>query len=396
MQIKTIGIDLGKTACDVVARDGRGKVVARRRLSRARLVTWLATLPPARVGMAASCGAHHLARRLSELGHEVRLMPAQYVRPFVQTDKHDQADAEAIAEAVQRPQMGFVPIESAAQLDLQALHRARDRLVTQRTGLINQIRAFLLERGIALQPGRLALARALPEMLAAADELSPTMRARLARLRVHWQALDDEIAALDQHILIIARTHPGARLLMTIPGIGAPDRDRADRGHRRRPGVRPRARPRLLARPGAAAARHRRQGAAARHCQTRQRLSPAPPGARRAFAQAQRQDPGRPPRRLAARPGSQGPSERRDRGARGQARPLVLGGAGQEPAVAAGQRLSPRGCSRHDQLSARLRKGMATTVVRRRPSLTNEPTHRGRSGDQASDARISLTARGPN
>ncbi len=108
MQIKTIGIDLGKTACDVVARDGRGKVVARRRLSRARLVTWLANLPPARVGMEASCGARHLARRLSELGHEVRLMPAQYVRPFVQTDKHDQADAEAIAEAVQRPQMRFV------------------------------------------------------------------------------------------------------------------------------------------------------------------------------------------------------------------------------------------------------------------------------------------------
>jgi transposase len=221
MQIKTIGIDLGKTACDVVARDGRGKVVARRRLSRARLVTWLANLPPARVGMEASCGARHLARRLSELGHEVRLMPAQYVRPFVQTNKHDQADAEAIAEAVQRPQMRFVPIKSAAQLDLQALHRARDRLVTQRTGLINQIRAFLLERGIALQPGRLALARALPEMLGAADELSPTMRALLARLRVHWQALDDEIAALDQHILIIARTHPGARLLMTIPAIGA-------------------------------------------------------------------------------------------------------------------------------------------------------------------------------
>jgi transposase len=221
MQITTIGIDLGKTACDVVAMDERGKVVARRRLSRAKLVAWLANLPPARIGMEASCGAHHLAHRLAELGHEVRLMPAQYVRPFVKTNKHDQADAEAIAEAVQRPQMRFVPIKSAAQLDLQALHRARDRLVTQRTGLINQIRAFLLERGIALRPGRLALAKALPEVLEAAAELSPMMRALLSRLRVHWQVLDDEITALDQHILIIARTHPGARLLMTIPGIGA-------------------------------------------------------------------------------------------------------------------------------------------------------------------------------
>jgi transposase len=185
-------------------------------------VPWLANLPPARIGLEASCGAHHLARRLAEFGHEVKLMPAQYVRPFVKTNKHDQADAEAIGEAVQRPQMRFVPIKSPAQLDLQALHRARDRLVTQRTGLINQIRAFLLERGIALRAGRAALAKALPEVLEAADdELSPTMRTLLGRLRAHWQALDDEVAAIDRHILLIAQTHPGARLLMTIPGIGA-------------------------------------------------------------------------------------------------------------------------------------------------------------------------------
>ena len=92
MQIKTIGIDLGKTACDVAAMEGRGKVVSRRRLSRARLVAWLANLPPARIGLEASCGAHHLARRLAALGHEVKLMPAPYVRPFVKTNKHDQAD----------------------------------------------------------------------------------------------------------------------------------------------------------------------------------------------------------------------------------------------------------------------------------------------------------------
>lgn len=221
MQINTIGIDLGKSACDAVAMDGRGKVVMRRRLSRPRLVAWLGNLPPCLIGMEASCGAHHLARRLRELGHEVRLMPAQYVRPFVKTNKHDQADAAGIAEAVQRPEMRFVPIKSAAQLDLQALHRVRDRLVAQRTGLINQMRAFLLERGITVRPGRLALAKALPELLEAGDELSPSLRALLGRLRAHWQALDADIAALDQHILIIARTHPGARRLMTIPGIGA-------------------------------------------------------------------------------------------------------------------------------------------------------------------------------
>jgi transposase len=119
------------------------------------------------------------------------------VRPFVKTNKHDRADAEAIAEAVQRPQMRFVPIKSAAQRDLQALHRARDRLVAQRTGPINQMRAFLLERGITLRQGRQALAKALPELLET-DELSPLLRGLRARLRRHWQALDAEIAAFDR------------------------------------------------------------------------------------------------------------------------------------------------------------------------------------------------------
>lgn len=220
MSIKTIGIDLGKTACDVVAMDARGKVVSRRRLSRSRLLAWLANVPPCRIGMEASCGAHHLARRLSELGHDARLMPAQYVRPFVKTNKHDAADAEACCEAVQRPSMRFVPIKSEAQLDVQALHRARDRLVASRTGLINQIRAFLLERGIALRQGRLVLAKALPEVLEASDQLSPMMRALLERLRAQWRTLDDEIAALDRQILDLARAHPTARRLMTIPGVG--------------------------------------------------------------------------------------------------------------------------------------------------------------------------------
>lgn len=220
MSIKTIGIDLGKTACDVVAADARGKLVTRRRLSRDKLLAWLANVPPCRIGMEASCGAHHLARRLAELGHDARLMPAQYVRPFVKTNKHDAADAEACCEAVQRPSMRFVPVKSEAQLDLQALHRARDRLVASRTGLINQIRAFLLERGITLRQGRLALAKALPEVLETTGELSPMMRALLERLRAQWRTLDGEIAALDRQILDLARAHPTARRLMTIPGVG--------------------------------------------------------------------------------------------------------------------------------------------------------------------------------
>jgi transposase len=219
MDIRTIGIDLGKTVCDVAAMDERGKVVARRRLSRGKLVLWLANLPACLIGIEASCGAHHLARRLAAQGHEVKLMPAQYVRPFVKTHKHDRADAEAIGEAVQRPQMRFVPIKSTAQLDLQALHRVRDRLVAQRTGTINQIRALLLERGITVRQGRQALAQALPELLEA-DALSALMRDLLIRLRAQWQALDEQIAALDGQVLALARADGRARLLLTIPGIG--------------------------------------------------------------------------------------------------------------------------------------------------------------------------------
>lgn len=116
--------------------DGRGKVVARRRLSRPKLVAWLANLPPCVSGMEASCGAHHLARRRRALGHDVRLMPAQYVRPFVKTNKHDQADAEGVAEAVQRPQMRFVPIKTEAQLDLQAHPLARRRMTMPGIGAL--------------------------------------------------------------------------------------------------------------------------------------------------------------------------------------------------------------------------------------------------------------------
>src|SRR5919205_1790004 len=175
--IAVIGIDIGKNSFHVVGHDPRGAIVLRQKWSRGQVEARLANLPPCLVGMEACVGAHHLSRRLQALGHEARLMPAKYVRPYSKGQKNDFRDAEAIAEAVQRPTMKFVATKTADQLDLQALHRVRERLVSQRTGIINQIRAFLLERGIAVRQGRRFLRAELPRLLAApTDVLSPRLR----------------------------------------------------------------------------------------------------------------------------------------------------------------------------------------------------------------------------
>ena len=146
--IATSGIDLGKNTFHLVGQDERGAVVLRIKLSRPQLTPRLANIPPCRIGMEAGAGAHHIGRALQALGHDVRLIPAQYVKPFLKGYKNDYRDAEAIAEAVQRPTMSFVTIKTPEQMDLLALHRVRSRLVSQRTSVTNQIRGLLLERGI--------------------------------------------------------------------------------------------------------------------------------------------------------------------------------------------------------------------------------------------------------
>ena len=151
--------------------------------------------------MEACVGAHHLARRLQALGHHARLMPAKYVRPYSKGQKNDFRDAEAIAEAVQRPTMKFVAMKTADQLDLQALHRVRERLVSQRTGIINQIRAFLLERGIAVRQGQRFLRAELPHILATPpDVLSPRMAQVIEGLAGDWRRLDERIEELSAEI----------------------------------------------------------------------------------------------------------------------------------------------------------------------------------------------------
>jgi transposase len=221
MQISTIGIDIGKNSFHVVGFDPRGAIVLRRRCSRTQLIRELANLPPCLVGMEACCGAHHLGRILAAQGHDVRLIPPQYVKPFVKSQKNALVDAEAIGEAVQRPTMRFAPLKTVDQLDLQALHRVRTRLVARRTAVINQLRGFLLERGVTFPVGRRALVAQFPDVLAnPALTLSPRVCRLLQQLREEWRVLDEAIDAADQEIRSLAQDDEGCRRLMQVPGIG--------------------------------------------------------------------------------------------------------------------------------------------------------------------------------
>ena len=226
MQIAVLGIDLGKNSCSVVGLDGSGRVVLRRRVHRDSVVKLAAGLPACIVAMEACCGAHHLGRLLDGMGHQVRLMSPEYVRPYVKAQKNDDRDAEAIAEAATRPTMRFVELKSAEQLDMQSLHRVRDRLVGERTALINQLRAVLFERGFTAPKGRRNLQQALRTLLDEEGEppasfvLSSRIRALVDDMRAEWAELDRRIAAFDNEFAATAKADAAARRLATIPGIG--------------------------------------------------------------------------------------------------------------------------------------------------------------------------------
>jgi transposase len=161
--IAVAGIDIGKNSFHLVGLDKRGAIVLRQKWSRGQVEARLANMPPCLIGMEACVGAHHLSRKLQAIGHDAR---RDTCAPYSKGQKNDFRDAEAIAEAVLRPTMKFVATKTADQLDLQALHRVRERLVSQRTGIINQIRAFLLERGVAVRQGLRFLRAELPGILA--------------------------------------------------------------------------------------------------------------------------------------------------------------------------------------------------------------------------------------
>jgi transposase len=219
--IAVAGIDIGKNSFHVVGLDQRGAIVLRQKWSRGQVEARFANMPPCLIGMEACVGAHHLSRKLKALGHDARLMPAKYVRPYSKGQKNDFRDAEAIGEAVQRPTMKFVATKTADQLDLQALHRVRERLVSQRTGVINQIRAFLLERGVAVRQGLRFLRAELPRILGMPPEvLSLRMVRVIEDLAGDWRRLDERVESLSDEIEAVARKDAGCERLMSVPGIG--------------------------------------------------------------------------------------------------------------------------------------------------------------------------------
>ena len=222
VQIAVLGIDLGKNSCSLVGLDETGAVIKRRRMRPESIPGFTKTMSACVVAMEACCGAHHLGRLLVAQGHTVRLMSPEYVRPYVKAQKNDDHDAEAIAEASTRPTMRFVELKSEEQLDMQTLHRARDRLVGERTALINQARAILLERGITVPQGRRKLEQHLAAILDGDDDnsLSARMRRLIEDMRDEWLELDRRIVAFDNEFVACARSDADARRLATIPGIG--------------------------------------------------------------------------------------------------------------------------------------------------------------------------------
>jgi transposase len=219
--ISTIGIDIGKTTFHLIGLDERGAIVLQQKLSRSQLERRLVNVPRCLVGMEACSGAHHIGRQLEALGHDVRLIPAQYVKPFLKGHKNDYRDAEAIAEAVQRPTMHFVRIKTPEQMDLLALHKVRSRLVRQRTATINQIRGFLIERGITVRQRPVPLRKALLDILASdAAEISPCILRLLEDIAADWRRLDERIEAVSAEIEALTEEDDSCQRLMTVPGIG--------------------------------------------------------------------------------------------------------------------------------------------------------------------------------
>ena len=220
-EVITIGVDLAKNVFQVHGIDAEGTVIVCRQLRRAQMLPFFKKQPPCLVGMEACATAHHWARELIELGHQVKLMPPHYVKPYVKRNKNDAADAAAICEAVTRPTMRFVSVKSMEQQSVLMLHRTRELLVRQRTMLINAIRAHMAEYGI-VAPGGVPQVKKLLCIIADADDdrLPPIARTCLESLARQFLSLHEEIHAAEKHIHVWHRTNEASRRLETIPGIG--------------------------------------------------------------------------------------------------------------------------------------------------------------------------------
>jgi transposase len=221
MQVTRIGLDIAKNVFQVHGVDAHGKVVIRKQLSRSKVLGYFAQLPACRMGIEACGSAHYWGRELQKLGHEVRLMAVQLIKPYRTKQKNDRNDAEAICEAVSRPQMRFVPIKTVEQQAVLTVHRARELLVSERTAVANQMRGLLMEYGVVIPAGLQRLRQALPNVLNAADDTLPT-RARtvVTGLHARLQEVDERIAAYDRQIVQLARQNEAAKRLMQLEGVG--------------------------------------------------------------------------------------------------------------------------------------------------------------------------------
>ena len=219
--LASVGIDIGKDLFHVVAFGTDGRIAVRWKIKRLSFADAFKKLPPSVVGMEACLSAHFVSRTLRALGHEPRIIPAIYVKPFVKGQKNDYNDAEAVAEAALRPNLRTVQEKSQDQLDLQACHRVRSRLVSRRTATINQIRAFLIEQGIAVRAGTSALPKSLLEILKnRKDEISPRMVDLIVGLYEDWLWLDERIETIAGEIEELSHSEANCRRLMSVPGIG--------------------------------------------------------------------------------------------------------------------------------------------------------------------------------
>lgn len=217
--VTLVGIDLGKHSFHLHGQDRKGQAVFRRKLNRKQLVEFFAKFHPCTAVMEACAGAHYLARKLVAMGHEVKLISPQYVRPFVKGNKNDFIDAEAICEAASRPTMRFVPPKTEAQQTLSMLHRVRESLVHDRTKTANQMHGFLLEFGIGLPTG-FAVIKRLPALLAEHEDLPPQLVSVLERLHEHFQYLDGQIAEVEKQLSHQVHQDDLGQRLMTLPGVG--------------------------------------------------------------------------------------------------------------------------------------------------------------------------------
>src|ERR671937_853255 len=220
-EMHVLGIDLAKRVFHAVGMDDTGKIVLHKRLSRHDLIPFLTKLPPVLIGLEACGGAHSWARRFRAYGHEVKLMAPQFVKPYIKSNKNDMRDGLGIAEAVTRPTMRFVPTKAVDQQDIQALHRVRERLMGERTALVNEVHGLMHEYGIVIPKGVAKFRQAVVGKLEAEkDKLPPLSQEMFWQLVDEFAALEKQLAYYQEQLEALAPPHPECQRLMTIPGIG--------------------------------------------------------------------------------------------------------------------------------------------------------------------------------